>query len=213
MKKPIGYYNYTVVPTYIGFAFAMLGVFFALGANPEFAVYSLILSGICDMFDGKIARTRKRTDEEKQFGIQIDSLSDSTSFGLLPAVIGYALGMTKWYFFPILLLFPLCALIRLGFFNVQETCRQQTEEGVRKSYLGLPVTVGSLFFAFVYLMSMVFSMPAEVLTWVWACSMVLVAVLFVTPFHLRKPGTRGIIGWAIFGGALFVAIIVFSILR
>lgn len=213
MKKPVGYYNYTVIPTYIGFACAILGIFFAMLGKPQLAVYCLIASGICDMFDGKIARTRKRTEEEKQFGIQIDSLSDSISFGVLPAVIGISVGMTEWYFFPILLLFPLCALIRLGFFNVQESTRQQTEGGVRKSYLGLPVTVGSLLFAFVYLVALACSMSPAVLTWVWAISMVAVAVAFVTPFTLPKPGTRGIICWAIFGVALLTAIIVISALR
>jgi hypothetical protein len=44
------------------------------------------------MFDGKVARTKKdRTEQEKSFGIQIDSLSDLVSFGVLPAVIGFAM--------------------------------------------------------------------------------------------------------------------------
>ena len=59
-----------------------------------------MLAGVCDMFDGKIARTMKRTKQEKRFGIQIDSLSDFLCFGVLPAMIGYNIGMTEWYFFP-----------------------------------------------------------------------------------------------------------------
>ena len=213
MKKPVGYYNYTVFPTYFGFALAILGIFLAMLGKPEFAVYCLVISGVCDMFDGKIARTRKRTDEEKHFGIEIDSLSDCVSFGVLPAVIGMAMGMTEWYFYPILLLYPLCALIRLGYFNVQEMCRQQTETGVRKSYVGLPVTVGSLFFAFLHLVGLALSLAASTMTWVWAIAMLVVAVLFVTPFTLPKPGTKGIIFWACFGAALIIAIIVISALR
>lgn len=213
MKKPVGYYNYTVIPTYIGFACAILGIFLAMLGKTEYAVYCLVASGICDMFDGKIARTRKRTDDEKQFGIEIDSLSDCVSFGVLPAVIGISVGMTEWYFYPILLLFPLCALIRLGFFNVQELCRQQTETGVRKSYVGVPVTVGSLFFAFLYLVGLACSLTAATMTWVWAIAMIVVAVAFVTPFTLPKPGTKGIIFWAIFGVAMLTAIIVLSALR
>lgn len=214
MKKPIGYYNYTVVPTYIGFACALVGMFLAVGGFVQTAVFLLIASGICDMFDGKIARTRKRTDEEKAFGIQIDSLADMVSFGVLPAVIGWSLGMQEWYFYPILFLFPLCALMRLGYFNVQEACRQQTETGTRKTYLGLPVTVGSIFFAFLYLVSMVcgFVDKEPILSVVWAAAMVLVAALFITPFQLKKPGTRGIIGWAIFGVCTLVAIILVSVL-
>ena len=40
-------------------------------------------AGFCDMFDGKIASTRKRTRQEKRFGIQIDSLSDLACFGIM----------------------------------------------------------------------------------------------------------------------------------
>ena len=62
------------------------------------------------MFDGKVARTKKdRTECEKKFGIQIDSLCDAICFGVLPVVIGYSVGMRDWIDLPILVLFPLCA--------------------------------------------------------------------------------------------------------
>ena len=52
-----------------------------------------MFSGFCDMFDGIVARTKKdRTDEEKRFGIQLDSLSDIVCFGVLPFVIGVCSG-------------------------------------------------------------------------------------------------------------------------
>ena len=56
------------------------------------------------MFDGKIARTKKnRTDEEKCFGIQIDSLADIVCFGILPIILGFKLGsvtmFTEWLSF------------------------------------------------------------------------------------------------------------------
>ena len=82
----IGFYNYTVVLTYIGLASSVLGIFTAFDGKPSMAVICLIISGICDMFDGKIARTMDRTQMEKRFGIQIDSLCDLVSFGILPAL-------------------------------------------------------------------------------------------------------------------------------
>lgn len=59
----IGYYNYTVILTYIGFASGIAGILFACGAfgscpEPVYAMLCLMLSGLCDMFDGKIARTK-----------------------------------------------------------------------------------------------------------------------------------------------------------
>ena len=119
----IGFYDYTVVLTYLGFASGLLGVLCAI-RNPEHllpAIICLMFSGLCDMFDGKVARTKKRrTTEEKHFGIQLDSLSDLVCFGVLPAVIGYRLGMDKSFLLPIVIFYPLAALIRLAYFNVLE---------------------------------------------------------------------------------------------
>ena len=79
----IGFYDYTVVLTYISFTSSIIGIFCAVTGHPKWAVFCLALSGLCDMFDGKIARTKKnRTEDEKQFGIQIDSLCDVVCFGV-----------------------------------------------------------------------------------------------------------------------------------
>ena len=128
----IGFYNYTVIVTYLGFIFALCGVMICQ-QNPGLGILFLVLSGFCDMFDGAIARTRKRTDEEKRFGIQIDSLADLTSFGVLPACIGYAVGLNQPWQMLILFGYALAALIRLAYFNVMEEIRQDKEGGKRRS--------------------------------------------------------------------------------
>lgn len=54
-------------------------------AIPTSAPFFLLISGLCDAFDGMIARTKTdRTEQEKQYGIQIDSLSDLVALGVLP---------------------------------------------------------------------------------------------------------------------------------
>ena len=81
----IGFYDYTVIMTYISVVSSMIGIFCAVTDHISAAVCCLAFSGLCDMFDGKIARTKKnRTEEEKCFGIQIDSLADIVCFGILP---------------------------------------------------------------------------------------------------------------------------------
>ena len=73
----IGFYDYTVIMTYISVVSSMIGIFCAVTDHISAAVCCLAFSGLCDMFDGKIARTKKnRTEEEKCFGIQIDSCWD-----------------------------------------------------------------------------------------------------------------------------------------
>ena len=79
----LGIYDYTVILTYISLGISVFGITRALEGDFKVAIFCLALSGLCDMFDGKIARTKKnRTDDEKNFGIQIDSLCDVVCFGI-----------------------------------------------------------------------------------------------------------------------------------
>ena len=90
----IGFYDYTVILTYVSFASSIYGMICAMTGHFRWAIFCLALSGLCDMFDGKIARRKKdRTEDEKRFGIQIDSLCDVVCFGVFPIVLCYNLGM------------------------------------------------------------------------------------------------------------------------
>ncbi len=86
----VGFYNYTVILTYFGVVSAVLGIGLSMYGRTSMAVVCLMVSGFCDLFDGSIARTRERTENEKKFGIQIDSLADMVCFGVLPAAIGFS---------------------------------------------------------------------------------------------------------------------------
>ena len=82
MKKPfIGVYNLANCVTMLGIAAAVVGISFA--GNSRFAMLMLILAGVCDMFDGRVARMFPRTDFEKKYGIQLDSFADTVSFVIL----------------------------------------------------------------------------------------------------------------------------------
>lgn len=74
----IGKWNKSVILTYIGLIFSVLGIFICSTKENSIniAMCCLIISGICDLFDGFIARKCKRTEEEKKFGVQLDSLVD-----------------------------------------------------------------------------------------------------------------------------------------
>lgn len=190
----IGYYNYTVILTYMSLVSSVVGMFFALGINcgaphPEYAIICLMLSGLCDMFDGKIARTKKnRTENEKQFGIQIDSLCDVICFGVLPSIIGYSVGMSSWLDIPILVMFPLCAVIRLAYFNVAEEIRQKKTEDVRKVYEGLPVTSVALIIPLLYSFSE--DIGSKLFPAVYGLAMFLIAIAFITRFKVKKPSMK-----------------------
>lgn len=190
----IGFYNYTVILTYIGLLSSVTGIFLASGVgnlppSPKYAIICLMISGFCDMFDGKIARTCKnRTEQEKQFGIQIDSLCDLVCFGILPSVIGYSVGMKNWLDIPILIFFPLCAVIRLAYFNVTEEIRQKKTSEVRKVYEGLPVTSVSLILPLLY--SFRGDIGHDIFPAVYGIVLSVIAIAFITRFKIKKPGMK-----------------------
>lgn len=63
----LGVYDYTVILTYISLWISIGGMMLSLNGHLDLAVLCLALSGLCDMFDGKIARTKKdRTEIEKR---------------------------------------------------------------------------------------------------------------------------------------------------
>ena len=72
----IGFYDYTVVLTYLSLLSAGTGIFVSLSGSghPYWGTFFLLFCGLCDAFDGQVARTKKnRTVMEKNYGIQIDS--------------------------------------------------------------------------------------------------------------------------------------------
>lgn len=186
----IGFYDYTVILTYISFISAVAGIFCASTMNLRWAIFFLAFSGLCDMFDGKIARTKKnRTEDEKSFGIQIDSLCDIVCFGVLPIIICFKLGMDRIWSMAILALYGLAGLIRLGYFNVVEAKRQAEEGGARKYYQGLPITSMAIALPILFVVSPLF--PSHMAFMVALHIVVaLVGFLFILNFQLRKPSVR-----------------------
>lgn len=229
----IGVYDYTVILTYLSLLSAGCGMVVSLSGtgHPFLGTFFLLFCGLCDAFDGKVAGTKKnRTDTERKFGIQIDSLSDLVAFGVLPACIGAAFirvspvlnnvfGDTdgQWYrialklfVFGVLILYILTAMIRLAYFNVSEEERQSTEEGARKYYLGLPVTSACLIFPNVALLQYLFEAD---LTWLYIVVAVITGILFITPFKLKKLSLKGILGLIGIGVLEFIALIIVLIIK
>ena len=184
----LGVYNYTVILTYIGMLSGFSGILCVVDGKADLALLFLFISGICDVFDGKIASTKKdRTRSEKRFGIQIDSLSDLVCFGVLPAAIVYTASvgwLSVWIRGVICGLYVLAALIRLAWFNVDEEARQDFDTGRRKVYLGLPVTSAAGVFPLLCVVCGLCSWPFGLLSII---VLLLVAAAFLTPFSIRKP--------------------------
>lgn len=222
----IGIYDYTVWLTYASLLSAGTGIIVSLAGmgHPYIGVFFLLFCGLCDAFDGKVARTKKnRSEFECKFGIQIDSLSDLVAFGVLPACIGEALlrnstalafihGYIKyespWYcgvlkigFTAVLVLYVLAALIRLAYYNVTEELRQKTEEGIRTSFVGVPVTTAALLFPFIMLLQYLTKTDISL---VYFVGIILLGLGFLLKIKVPKPGIRGILICLVIGFAEFL---------
>lgn len=187
-KRVLGYYDYTVILTYAGMLFAFCGIIKVLDQAYGRAIFCLMIAGICDMFDGTIASTKVRSISEKRFGIQIDSLSDLISFGVLPAIFVYMICEKNPFIGLISALFVLCALIRLSYFNVLEEERQSQTSGKRKSYLGLPVTTIGLTLPLVYLLYDYGTLKRSLC---FPVLLILMGVGFLSPMEIKKPEGPG----------------------
>ena len=194
----LGVYDYTVVLTYVGTIFAFLGMGYAVDGGRMHlftALVCLMVSGFCDMFDGKIASTKKnRTIKEKKFGVQIDSLSDLVCFGVLPAIFVYQMRIGSKLEFAVSAFYLLCGLIRLAYFNVEEEERSSQTDERRTEFRGMPITSAALWFPGFYALAVLLQChvsPVIDPSVVISVLAVVVGLAFITPFKVVKPGTAG----------------------
>lgn len=184
----IGFYSYTVILTYLGLASAAFGMMLSLQGHAKYALFCLAFSGLCDMFDGKVARAKKnRTEDEKHFGIQIDSLCDVVCFGAFPIVLCYSMGMNGLAGIAILVFYLTAGVIRLAFFNVMEEKRQNETSQARGYYQGLPITsIAIILPLFCTLRPL---LGHRFLSELHVCILT-VGMLFILNFRFKKPGWR-----------------------
>lgn len=158
--------------------FTLLNLFFGFWAiisiidgQPFRAAWLVFLASVTDALDGRIARATKL---ETRFGIELDSLADIVSFGLVPAVLLYSnifesLGF--WALFPSFLHLSAVA-IRLARFNVS------TSAGPKKCYIGLTSPIASLTLVSFYLLVQKISWTLPV--WIWLSLVIILSTLMVS---------------------------------
>ena len=106
------------------------------------AAFFIVLGGVADSLDGRIARA---TGTGSRFGEELDSLVDAISFGLAPALIMYFAALrtdgNDWIY---VFIFASCAVIRLARFNVEQAGRPKTH------FHGLPSPAAGMTLATYY---------------------------------------------------------------
>lgn len=132
-----------ILPSFLT-SLSMLAGFYSIVAtlNGEFvkAAWAILVSGIFDNLDGRVARI---THSTTRFGVEYDSLSDLVAFGIAPGVLIYwwalqPLGRLGWLAG---FLYVACGAIRLARFNVQINTVES------KYFQGLPIPAAALLIA------------------------------------------------------------------
>ncbi len=119
----------------------LTGIRFAIAGEFEKSVLAVILAGVLDGIDGRAARLLKA---QSRFGAELDSLADSISFGVAPALIVYlwtlqGLPSLGWY---AALAFAICCVLRLARFNARIDMPEQPHK--EAGFLtGVPAPVGA----------------------------------------------------------------------
>lgn len=213
IKPIIGHYGFWVKLTYLSVVSALFGMYFALGGNIGYAVICLMISGLCDMFDGPVARLKNRTTSEESYGVQIDALADIISFGIFPVVIGYASGphylsqdfgsFAMIMNILIAIMYILTALIRLAYFNVIEIELQRRNEK-RTYFEGLPVTSVAIIIPLFYAICVYLDIS---LSSVYNILLVLMSIAFVLRIKIPKLSIRQLLVFLLIGIPVIIYIL------
>ncbi len=202
----IGVYDYTILFTFLGTLCGVGSIYFSLNGNAFLGVLFLLVAGFFDSMDGFVARTKKnRSEFEKDFGVQLDSLSDVICFGVAPMFLALQIAEENLFLQLLSILCLFTAISRLAWFNVDEMRRRKKESGQRTFYTGLPVTPTSIIYASVYLMR---SFLGMVFPYVYFGVLLLVSYLQLSKIEVPHLKGRGQMICVIYGITILVLLII-----
>jgi CDP-diacylglycerol--serine O-phosphatidyltransferase len=174
------------------------------------ALLAIVFAGVLDGIDGRIARLLKA---QSRFGAELDSLADSLSFGMAPALILFLWSLQElpkfgWF---ASLAFAICCALRLARFNARIDMEEQPHKSA--GFLtGVPAPVGAgLAFLPMYLWMAtgepLFREPWLVAVWVAAMAFLMISNIATMSWKSVRPG-HSIRLWAIaLAGLVFAALL------
>lgn len=151
----------TVLNVFMG----LIAILLVISENYYLAITALLLAVVFDYLDGKVARW---THREGDFGKQLDSLADTVSFGVAPAIFGFTLIQTNFAII-VFALFLFAGVLRLARYNIMES---------NGEFAGMPITVNGLVIPLIY----VLHVPTNAYPYIY----LFLAILMVSPLKFKK---------------------------
>lgn len=176
----IGIYKIWSMFSYIGLLFGVISIYFSRTNNVKLSLLFLMFASLIDIFDGTIARKFKRTEKEKQFGIEIDSILDTINFGVIPIIIYLNMGYSSWYNYIISFLYLSVITMRLAYFNTDLV----NLKGINKNYeiyYGFPVTTIPMFLILGFLICSITKLKL-----IMPLTMIISMILFITKIKIKR---------------------------
>ena len=129
------------VPDLLTMANAVCGlvsIMFAISGQYAYAALSMIGALVFDFLDGKAARW---LNQQNEFGKELDSLADTVSFGVAPAIFAFSLIQTKLAIIAFAI-FVFCGILRLARYNITSSSVQ--------GFVGMPITLNGIIIPLIY---------------------------------------------------------------
>lgn len=143
--------DYPNICSLIGLLCAVLAIYFAVLDYYNIAIIGIMWAVFFDWADGIVARQMSgRTDHQRAFGGQLDSLIDIISFGVFPAVFLLSYSNFSPWFVPGAFLVIAASAIRLSYFNIYGLVD-------KNAYMGLAIDNNIIIFSFVFLFQGLFN--------------------------------------------------------
>ena len=160
--------------TLLNVSLGLVSIVFSINDNFDYAAYLLLAAVVFDYFDGKIAKFMR---QQSLFGKELDSLADTVSFGVAPAIFGFSLMQFASNIKQLQItigiiaftIFLFCGILRLARYNIME---------LKGSFQGMPITLNGIIMPLAYF----FNIPIKFYPYIYLA----LGILMVSSFRVKK---------------------------
>ncbi|MBI2654410.1 CDP-diacylglycerol--serine O-phosphatidyltransferase [Candidatus Woesearchaeota archaeon] len=160
--------------TLMNVALGLVSIVFAIDSNFDYAAFVLLIAVAFDYLDGKIAKSMQ---QQNPFGKELDSLADTVSFGVAPAIFGFSLMQftSDIRYFQITFgmisftVFLFCGILRLARYNIMD---------IKGAFQGMPITLNGIIIPLAYFIGV----PIKFYPYIY----LLLGIFMVSSFRIKK---------------------------
>ena len=151
--------------TLLNVALGLVSITFSIENNFKYAAVLLIIAVAFDYLDGKVAQLMR---QQSEFGKELDSLADTVSFGVAPAIFGFSIIQTPLAIISFAI-FLFCGILRLAKYNIME---------LKGAFQGMPITLNGVFIPFFYLIGA----PVRFYPYIY----LVLGILMISSFRVKR---------------------------